>query len=179
MAISASDVLVKLSTTAGSAGNSNAQGNPNNSLGKYISTTQMSTGANGLFDDISGAENAASTVDYRCIFIHNNHATLTMKNVKIYLASEVSGGASDQIGLDPAGVTAVGSASAQAATIANELTAPSGVTFSAPTTDSGGLAPADIPAGSCVAVWVKRTAGNNAAIASDGFTLGIAFDTDA
>ena len=58
MAITASDIALNLSTTAGSAGDTLAQADPNASLGKYVSTTVMSAGANSLFDDISGAENA-------------------------------------------------------------------------------------------------------------------------
>lgn len=178
MAIAASDILLKLAVVTGSAGNSTA-GTPAGSLGKYISTTQMSTSINGLFDDISGAENAASTVDYRCVFVHNNHATLTAKSVSVYLSSEISGGASTAIGVDTTAASAIGSATAQAVTIANELTAPSGVTFTAPTTDGTGIALGDIPAGSTRAFWVRRTAANSAALNPDGVTFGIAFDTDA
>lgn len=85
MAISDSDILFKLSIKTGSAGNSGAQSDVNASLGKYISTTQVTDNSlNNLFDNISGTENAASTVDYRCIFIHNAHATLTMLSPVVY-----------------------------------------------------------------------------------------------
>jgi hypothetical protein len=170
--ISSSDLLYKLSVTTGSAGNSTAQGNPNNSLGKYLSTTQITDNTlNNLFDDISGDENAASTVDYRCMFVHNNHGTLTLQSPVAWISSEVSGGASVAIGLDPAGVTNIGSSSAQAATIANETTAPAGVTFSAPTTKSAGLSIGNIGPGQCAAIWVRRTAANTAAANSDGAVI--------
>jgi len=179
MAIVSSDILIRLATTAGAAGNSTAQANPNNSLGKYISTTDLTTSANGLFDDISGAENAASTVDYRLVFVSNNHASLAMLNAVAYLSAEVAGGASIAIGVDPTGITAKGASAIQAVTIANENTAPAGVTFSSPTTAAGGIALGTIPAGSVVGVWVRRTAANTAALDADGVTLAVSCDTAA
>ena len=180
MAITATDLLFKLSVKTGAAGNSTAQGDPNQSLGKYISTTALTTSLNGLFDNISGAENAASTVDYRCVFIHNNHGSLTYQNAVVYMSAEVAGGANVAIAVDNIAASAVGSASAQAAEIATETTAPTGVgTFSSPTTAGAGLSLGSIAAGSCKAVWVRRTATNSAALDADGFTLAISGDTAA
>ncbi len=180
MAIVSGDILFKLAVTTGSAGNSTAQANPNNSLGKYISTTQIvDATTDNLFDDISGDENAASTVDYRCYFVHNSHATLTLTAAKAWISAEVAGGASVAIGLDPAGATAIGSSSAQAATIANELAAPAGVTFSAPTTKGAGLSIGSLPNGQCIAIWVRRTAANSAAVNADGATIKVEGDTAA
>lgn len=180
MAITATDLLFKLSITSGSAGNAAAQPDPNASLGKYISTTQLSASANGLFDNVSGAENAASTVDYRCVFVHNAHATLTYIGAVVYLSSEVAGGTSVAIAVDNIAASAIGSASAQAALIASETTAPTGVgSFSSPTTAGTGLSLGDIPAGQCRAFWVRRTAANTSAVDADGVTFGIAGDTAA
>lgn len=180
MAIVASDIVLRLSVVTGAAGDSTAQGNVNNSLGKYVSTTAMGTGANSLYDDISGAENTASTVDYRCFFVLNNHATLTMLATAVYLSSEVAGGASVAIALDNIAASAKGSASAQAAQIANETTAPTGVgTFSSPTTRAAGLLIGDLTPGQVKGVWVRRTAANSAALDADGVTFGIACDTAA
>lgn len=180
MAITASDILFKLSTTSGSAGNSTAQGNVNNSLGKYISTTEITDNTlNNLFDNISGDENAASTVDYRCFFVHNSHASLTWLSVVAWISAEVSGGASVAIGVDTTAASAIGSASAQALTVANETTAPAGVSFSTATTKGAGVSLGDIPAGQCRAIWVRRTAANNAAVDSDGATIRCEGDTAA
>lgn len=180
MAIASTDLLYKYSVTTGSAGNTTA-GTPAGSNGKYISTTPIADATlDNLFDDVTGDENAASNVDYKCLFIHNNHGSLTLQNAKVWMVSEVSGGANTAIALDNIGVVAVGSSSAQAAIIANEDTAPSGVgSFSSPTTKSAGLAVGDIPAGSCVAIWVRRTATNSAAQNNDGVTLRIEGDTAA
>lgn len=179
MAITASDILFKLATTAGSAGNSGS-GTPAGSLGKYISTTQVTDATlHNLFDIISGDENAASTVDYRCLFVHNSHATLTWFSAVVWLSSETAGGASAAIGVDTTAASAIGSASAQALTIANETTAPSGVSFSAPTSKATGLSLGDIPAGQCRAIWVRRTAANTAALDLDGVVVSFAGDTSA
>lgn len=176
MPIAGSDVLYKYSTTAGAAGNANT-GTAAGSLGKYISTTDCATGLNGLFDDVSAAENAASTVDYRCIFVRNNHGSLTMQNTVIYLASETAGGTNIAVAIDNIAASAIGSASAQAAQIASETTTPSGVgSFSSPTTAGTGLSIGNITAGQCRAVWVRRTATNSASQA-DGVTLEISFET--
>lgn len=181
MPIASSDLGFYLSVTTGSAGNSTAQGNPNASLGKYISTTALSgTSLNNLFDDISGAENAASTIDYRCVFIRNLHASLTLQSPKVYVSSEVAGGTSVAIAIDNTTASAIGSASAQADQIANETTAPTAVgAFSTPTTSAAGLALSDLPAGNCRAFWVRRTAANTAAVNADGATWAVTGDTAA
>lgn len=180
MAITATDIVLRLSVVTGSAGDSTAQADPNAALGKYVSSTALGTGANSLYDDISGAENAASTVDYRCIFVLNNHATLSMLSTAVYLSSEVAGGASIAIALDNIAASAKGSASAQAAQIANETTAPTGVgTFSSPTTRAAGLAIGTLTPGQVKAVWVRRTAANTSALDADGVTFAVACDTAA
>lgn len=181
MAIVEADLKYKLSTTAGTAGNQNAQADPNASLGKYISTTEMDlvTTLGNLFDDVTGDENAASDVEYRCLFVHNSHATLTLQGPVVWISSEVAGGASVAIGVDPAGASPIGQAAAQAAQVADESTAPAGVAFSAPTSKGTGLALGDLAAGECIAVWVRRTAANSAALDDDGATLRAEGDTAA
>lgn len=180
MPIASSDILYKLAVTTGAAGNATSQANVNNSLGKYISTTQITDATlNNLFDDVTGDENAASQVDYRCFFVHNNHGSITWLSPIVWLSADVAGGATVAIGLDPAGVTAIGSSSAQAATIANDTSAPAGVTFSAPTTKVAGLAIANMAPGTCAAIWIQRTAANTTAVNSDGCTIRVEGDTTA
>lgn len=175
-AIVASDIQYRFTTTSGSAGDSTA--GSNTGLGKYASTTQWTGGTlNDLFDNISGAENAANTVDYRPLAILNNNASNTAQSGSLYIASEVAGGASIALGIDTTAASAKGGASAQGLTIANENTAPAGVTFSSPTTDGGGLATGDIPVANVKFIWIRRTAANTSALSADGFTLGYACDT--
>lgn len=180
MPISATDLLFKLSVKTGAAGNSTA-GTPAGSLGKYISTTEVSgTTLNNLFDDISAAENAASTTDYRCLFIHNAHGTLTYQNAVVFFTGgDPAGGATVTCAVDNIAVSAIGSASAQAAEIANETTAPSGVgAYSLPTTAGTGLALGNIGPGQCKAIWIKRAAGNTAA-ADETLSINISGETNA
>lgn len=177
-AIVSGDILLKYSIKTGSAGNTGSSG-ASTSLGKYISTTQWTGGTlNDLFDDISGTENAASTVDYRCVFIHNSNASNAYENAVVYLSSEVSGGASIALAIDNTAASVIGSASAQADNIANETTAPSTVgAFSSPTTAGTGLSLGSIASGSCRAFWVRRTAANTVALSADGVTISVSGDT--
>lgn len=178
MAIAASDILYKFSVSA-AAGNTTA-GTAAGSLGDQISTTQITDATlHNLFDVITGDENAASDVEYRCFFVHNNHATLTWENVVVWLSAEVGGGASAAISVDATGVTALGSGSAQAKSVADESTAPTSQTFSSPTTKGTGLSIGNIPAGSVAAIWVRRTAANTAAVNNDGVTIRCEGDTAA
>lgn len=176
MPIVAGDILLKYSVVAAS-GNVTA-GSAATSLGDQISTTTMpSASLHNLFDAISGAENVDGAVDYRCIFIHNNHATLAYTGVVVFLSAETAGGANAAISVDTTGVTPLNHGSAQAKTIANETTAPSGQTFTSPTTIGAGLAIGTIPAGSVAAVWVRRTAVNSPALSLDSVTISVAGDT--
>lgn len=63
-------------------------------------------------------------------------------------------------------------------TVANENTAPSGVTFSQPSNLAGGLSIGDVPAGQHKAIWVRRTVNAAAAVASDSFALRVQCDTN-
>ncbi len=172
MAIVAGDIKTYLS---GGSGNTN----PNLSLGGVRSATLWAGGTlHDLFDQISGTENAAAESEYRCIYVRNEHGSLTWEAVRSYIQSQVVGGASVSIGLDPAGV-GDGSATGVATTVANEDTAPAGVAFSAPTTDTAGLASGNVGVGQCFAVWIKRAAANTGAVNADCATLAFAGDTAA
>jgi hypothetical protein len=179
MPIISTDLLYKFSVKTGYAGNSTA-GTAAGSLGKYISTTQIADNTlNNLFDDVTGDENAASDVEYRCIFIHNAHDSLTLQNAVVWLQSEVSGGASIAIAIDNIEASLIDSESDQADEIADENTAPGpGVgSFSSPTSKSSALSLGDIAAGQCRAIWIRRTAANTSPKNNDGVTLRVEGDT--
>lgn len=179
MAITATDIQFRLSVKTGSAGDTTA-GTTDGSLGKYVSTTQITDATlSNLFDAVTGDENAASDVEYRCYFVLNNHGTLTWQNVVVWLSSETAGGASAAIAVDGVAASAKGSASAQADEVANEQTAPSGETFSAPTTKGTGLSIGNLTAGQVRAIWVRRTAANTAALDVDGVVIRCEGDTAA
>lgn len=176
-AIVGSEIKVKRSVAA-AAGNTTAQADPNASLGDQVSTTEWTGGsANDLYDDISGAENAASTSDYRGLFVHNTNGANALQNTKLWISAEVAGGASISIGADTTAASVVTSGSAQMLTIANETTAPAGVTFTAPTTQAGGVDLGNIPVNNVKGFWVKRSAANTSALSNDGVTLAVGGDT--
>lgn len=182
MPIVSGDIKYKLSTKSGAAGNSLAQADINASLGKYISTTEITAATlNNLFDNVTGSENATNAVEYRCIFVHNTHGTLALENAGIYVSSQVAGGTTLDIAVDNLAPSAIGSSSAQAFEAANSTTSPGGSAgaFSAPTTALTALALGTIPAGFCKAVWVRRTAANTVAVDNDGGTFVVTGDTAA
>jgi hypothetical protein len=179
-AIVASDLIIRYSVKTGSAGNTTA-GTAAGSLGTYISTTPWAGGvANDLFDDITGGENAASTVDYRCVFIYNSNTANTYQNAVAYISLETAGGASIAIAADTTLTSVLGSASAQALTGTTETAPGAGVTglsYSSPTTAATGVSLGSIAAGSVKALWIRRTAANSAALSVDGVTIAWAGDT--
>ncbi len=179
MPVLSSEILLKYSVKVGSAGNTNA-GNAAGSLGRYISTTVILDGTvNNLFDDIAGIENATSEAEYRCAFVHNANASLTLTDVIVWISSEIAGGANVALSVDTTSASPIGSSSAQAKDIANENIAPLNQVFSSPTSKATGLALGNLPAGQCIGIWFRRTATNSAAIFSDGATITIEGDTAA
>ncbi len=177
-AIVAADLVVRLSVKTGTAGDTTA-GTPAGSLGKYVSTTVVGTALHDLFDVITGAENAASTVDYRCLAVLNNNAANVYENAGVYISAETAGGANIAIAVDSVAASAKGSASAQALEVANETTAPTALTFSSPTTSGTALSLGNIGIAQVKAIWVRRTAANSAALNNDGATLTFIGDTGA
>lgn len=172
MPVASSDMKVRYSVTSGAAGNATA-GTRAGSLGKYISTTDVPAPPNVYFDDVQSSEASAGDTEYGCFFVLNDHATDSALNVTVQVVSEVAGGGATTLALDNISASAKGSASAQAAQIANEDTAPSGVgTFDTTQKSIGTLA-----AGQCKAFWLKRTvAASTAAVTGDGFTVRVTFD---
>lgn len=172
MSVVASDIKLRFSVAA-AAGNTTA-GTGAGALGDQISTTDLTSGAmDDLFDDVSSAEASAGDVEYRGIFVLNDHATDTAFNVQIAVNSQVSGGATFDLALDSTAVSAKGSGSAQMVTIANENAAPAG----AGAFGAGPLAIGTLTAGQVKGVWARRTvAASTAALASDGATMRVTGD---
>jgi hypothetical protein len=174
VAIVASDIVKRLSVTA-AAGDTTA-GSPATSLGDQVSTTVITdaTLAN-LFAEVSAAEAAAGKVAYRCFFVLNNHASLTLESATIELLSQTASGSSITVAVDNIAASAKGSASAQAAQIGAETTAPSGVgSFGAGPISIGNLAPGQVKA-----IWVKQDTPAGATVLNDGAVLRISGQTAA
>lgn len=187
-AISASDIVLLLSAPGASAGYT-VTGLAGNSLGNYVSTTVLSTTPlDNLFTDLTGAQNAASQIDYACLFVLNNTATgNSMLNTVAWLPSSgfVVGGANIAIGVDPAAASPKGSSTPQAALISVSTNAPTGVSpWISPTSStpsppiySGGVQLGTIAPGYVKAIWFRRSATNSPPVNNDGFQLNLSFDT--
>ena len=81
----------RLSTKAGSAGDSTAS-TAAASLGKYMSTSRLQGGALGnLFDEATGQEATDGSIDYRCFFALNDTAA-PFTDVVAWIASQVGAG---------------------------------------------------------------------------------------
>lgn len=162
MAIVSADIKYRLS-----GGGSNAD--PAASIGGAKSSNDM---ASTIFDDVSSAEALAGDIEYRCVYVHNNHGSLSYTTPKVWIQSNTpSADTTIEIALGSSALNGTEAA------VANENTAPSGPTFSAPTDYAGGIALGDIPAGQHRAIWIRRTVTAGAAVASDGFTLRVQGDT--
>jgi len=121
-------------------------------------TTSIANQLNKVFDSVSAANSLVGKISYRCLYVKNAHATLTASGVKAFIAQLTTGPDEIEIGLDPAGI-GNGSSTGVATTIANETTAPAGVTFSSPTAAISGLQPGagSLTPGQVFALWEKRT----------------------
>lgn len=126
----------------------------------------------GLFDQVSGAESAAGDVEYRCFYVHNANATLTLQNAVVWIVTNTTGNRI-AIGVGASALNATETA------VANEDTAPAGVTFSQPASKAAGLALGSIPPGQHRAVWVRRTIGSGTSASDDTYTLRAEGDTAA
>lgn len=162
MPIVSSDIKYRLS---GGATNTD----PAASLGGVKSSTDA--GSN-LFDNVDSTEAAAGDVEYRCYYVHNAHATLTMLSAKAWIAANTPSG--DTVLALGLGTSAV---NANEQTVANEGVAPSGVTFVAAADEAGAIALGDIPPGQHRAVWVRRTVTAGASAYADSANLRAKCDT--
>jgi hypothetical protein len=138
-----------------------------------------------IFDDVLKTESDTGKTYYRCIYLYNSGTTATTDDkidCEVYIDTNTPGLDGITIGLatqapDTGGATGVSGTNYPAA-IADEFTAPAGVTFSAPTADAP-LTAFDLSstAGSTYAkaIWIKRevTAGTYTAYEANSFRLGV------
>lgn len=179
MPITESDLETRLSAPAASAGNQLDQDDADASLGGFVSRTVWAGGAlHDLFEALTGDQNAAARVDYRCVFVVNKHATLTWTDPKLWVSTDTDvAGAEIAVGIDPVVASPVDDETQQARISAAATTAPTGVAFSKPLTKLTGLSLGDIPPGYCRAFWVRRTATDSAQLAGEYADLALEGDT--
>lgn len=153
MPIAATDIKFFLSGGAANA-------DPNLSIGGAISATEITDATlHNLFDVVGSAEAEAGDSELRCIYVKNNHATLTLQSSVIWIQSQTSSADTDlQIALADEGINGT------AEVVVDEDTAPVGESFSAPVNEAAALAIGDIPAQGYQAIWLRRnvTAGATA-----------------
>lgn len=133
---------------SGGAANSDV----NASLGGIISTTEVVDATlHNLFDQVSSAETSAGDTEYRCVYLANTNGTITLQNAVAFINTQTpSADTSFEIAL---GTSAINGTEQ---TVADESTAPAGVTWTALVGEGNALAIGDIPAGQHKALWVKR-----------------------
>ncbi len=164
MPIASTDIKYRLSGGAANA-------DPTLSLGGAKSSTEA---ASNLLDAVSSAEALAGDIEYRCYYVHNAHATLTLENAVAWLSANTpSADTTLDIGV---GTSAVNGTEQ---TVANENTAPVGVTFSAAATEGAAVALGNIPPGQHRSVWIRRTVNASTAATNDTATLVAKGDTQA
>lgn len=162
MAITAAEIKLLLS---GGAANTN----PDLSLGGAVSATD--TPAN-QFDRVTSTEASTGDSEYRCSYVKNTHATLTMVNTHLWItANTVSADTNIQIGLGTSAINGVEQ------TIADENTAPTGVTFSDAATEGAAITVGDLAPGQTKAIWWKRIVNAAAAASNDTYNTRIKCDT--
>lgn len=96
--------------------------------------------------DADDAERQAGSTRYRCIIL-KAHGTEDVDNLTFWLGS--TGQATFAIGTEAL-------VDGEVQTIADDETAPSGVTFSTPETEEAGLVIGTIAAGEAIALWIRR-----------------------
>jgi hypothetical protein len=164
----AADIEVHLSGGTGNTDPNAALGGARSTAGGGVVAEALT--ANSIFDDVTGAEETAGDTEYRCVYLRNV-GDQTAENIKVWLTDTADSGTIIAIALGGEGVNGT------AETIANENTAPSGESFSTPTTEGGGLAPANIPASQHYPLWFRRTITAATGASNDTFTLSVSFDT--
>jgi hypothetical protein len=169
MPIVAADIIERLS---GGSGNTDV----NASLGGAKSSTALTDNTtHNLWDVVSSAESSAGDTEYRCIYVHNNHGSLTLQSAKVWINTNTpSADTAIRIAL---GTSAVNGTEQ---TIANESTAPTGVTWSTAANEGAALSIGNIPAGQHKAIWIERVISAAASAANDySYVLSYAGDTAA
>lgn len=118
-------------------------------------TLQIVSQVDKVFPAVSAGQSLAGSTQYRCLYVYNNHASLTASGLVLYIAQETTGPDSIYVGLDPAGI-GDGATTGVATTIVDQFTAPAGVTFSEPLSSGTALSVGNLAPGQTFAFWQKR-----------------------
>ncbi len=127
-------------------------------IGGAIGSGLIDASLNNLWDDVSGADSSAGDTEFRCTYVLNTHGTLSTANVRVLIDTDPAE-SNWRTGLGAAGLNGTETA------IADEDTAPAGVSFGTTELDLGTLA-----AGDFFPIWIERVvlAGAGAATPDSG-----------
>ena len=170
MPIVSTDIKEYLSGGAGNA-------SPAASLGGAISTTELvDNTTHNIWDVVSSSESSSGDTEYRCIYVKNTHASLTLQSAKVWISTNTpSADTAIRIALGTAAVNAT-----EQGPVANEQTPPTGVTWSTAASEGAALTIGNIPNGQFKAIWIERVINSAAAAANDdNYVLTYAGDTAA
>jgi hypothetical protein len=122
--------------------------------------------------DLTGIDSYFGKSTYVCYAFKNNDTIPHM--IKLYIANQPAGGDTIAVGVDPAGV-GNGTTTGIPQVIADIYTAPTGVTFSSPTTANDAISLGTLQPGQAIAWWQRRSipAGERAGVTNNTSNIGI------
>ena len=124
----------------------------NASMSAGTTNVTVAQAVNKIFPDVTKAQVITGVTQYRLVYLWNAHSAEDILQLQHYISSQPTGGDSISIGVDPAPASATPNITAPA----DQFTAPSGVTFSAPSTLGAALSNAALTHGTGVGLWIKR-----------------------
>ena len=162
---------------SGGAGNTA----PASSIGGAPSTTKVNvtTLLHNIFDKVTGDEADSGKVNYRVVYVKNDHASLTAEGSRVHLESVHDSGTQTLSQMKDIAIGLIEAVNVNAQTLANEDTVPTGtITWNEGVTRADGIALGDIPFGQSRAVYLRRIIAPGAAAADDAeFEFHISADT--
>lgn len=169
MPIAAADISMRGSGATGET-------DPENYLGGVMSTVAggiiVTDVLNNLFNDFTSTEAGVTDDYYRGLYWDNEHATLQYTTPFMWISSQTSSGDTDV-------ALAIADEAKNVAieTIANELQAPVGPTFTAPASKGAGIAVGSLDAGDNRGWWLRYHITAPAGAALDTMTIAIEGDS--
>lgn len=120
----------------------------------FDSSVDITPAINKTFDNISPTQSLLGYVDYRCFYLRNTATVGSAVDAKMWIKKQPDGEDTLSIALDPSGINGT---ALQLIDEEDSTTVLSGLTWSAPSTQSAGLLLGTLAAGDYRAFWVRRT----------------------
>ncbi len=128
---------------------SGVQSNPYNSLGGYISSSEIPFDSiDSIFPSVSGAEVVSGSETYRAVFVKNT-SIFNFYNAKAYFGTSISG---FYFGVEEPVNNAI-------QLVTNGNTSPTGIVWYNVCSPSSGISIGDIYGGNFIGIWFKRVIG--------------------